>query len=91
MVIDITGGTENPQISAIQPMTYHRHWANATVMPDGNVIVTGGSAGNNNNDRYVTNPEIWNPRPVSGRWWRSPTSTRGCTTRPLCSCRTGAS
>ena len=35
-------------------------------MPDGNVIVTGGSRENNGNGGYVTNAEIWNPD--TGEW-----------------------
>lgn len=64
--VDITGGTANPVIAATEPMEYARHWGTATVMPDGNVIVTGGSRDNNGNGGYVTNPEIWNPD--TGEW-----------------------
>jgi hypothetical protein len=35
-------------------------------MPDGNVIVTGGSRENNGNGGYVTNAEIWHPD--TGEW-----------------------
>ncbi|RYC14845.1 LamG-like jellyroll fold domain-containing protein [Nocardioides zhouii] len=64
--VDITGGTAQPVVTATQPMKYARHWATSTVMPDGNVIVTGGSRENNGNGGYVTNAEIWNPD--SGQW-----------------------
>ncbi|MBA2890076.1 LamG-like jellyroll fold domain-containing protein [Nonomuraea soli] len=65
-VIDITGGTANPVITATQPMKYQRHWATSTLLPDGRVLVTGGSRVNNGNDGYVTNPEIWDP--ATGAW-----------------------
>jgi type 1 glutamine amidotransferase len=61
ITVDISGGTANPVLAATQPMKYARHWPTATVMPDGNVIVTGGSRENNGNGGYVTNAEIWNP------------------------------
>lgn len=66
--VDLTGpgGTADPIIQPTQPMEYARHWATSTVMPDGNVIVTGGSRNNNGNGGYVTNAEIWNPD--SGEW-----------------------
>jgi len=66
MTIDITGGTANPVVAPTQPMTYARHWATSTVMPDGKVIVTGGSRANNGNGGYVTNAEIWDP--ATGEW-----------------------
>ena len=47
-------------------MKYQRHWATATVLPDGDVMVSGGSRENNGNGGYVTNIEIWNPD--TGQW-----------------------
>ncbi|GAB2479915.1 hypothetical protein GCM10027063_22330 [Promicromonospora xylanilytica] len=64
--VDITGGTDAPVVEATEPMKHQRHWATSTVLPDGNVIVTGGSRANNGNGGYVTNAEIWNPD--TGRW-----------------------
>ncbi|WP_236666636.1 LamG-like jellyroll fold domain-containing protein [Nocardioides baculatus] len=61
LTVDISGGTDTPVVAATQPMKYARHWPTSTVMPDGNVIVTGGSRDNNGNGGYVTNAEIWNP------------------------------
>ena len=59
--VDITGGTANPVIAATEPMKYQRHWATSTVLPDGDVLVTGGGRENNGNGGYVTNAEIWDP------------------------------
>lgn len=64
--VDITGGTANPVVTATEPMKYQRHWATSTVLPDGQVIVTGGSRDNNGDGGYVTNAEIWNPE--TGKW-----------------------
>ena len=43
-VIDITGPT--PVLTDLPPMSQTRQWANATVMPDGRVFVSGGSSKN---------------------------------------------
>lgn len=64
--VDITGGTANPVIAPTQPMQYQRHWATSTVLPDGDVLVTGGGRENNGRDDTVTNPEIWDPE--TGEW-----------------------
>lgn len=66
LTVDITGGTDTPVVEATEPMKYARHWATSTVLPDGNVIVTGGSRDNNGNGGYVTTAEIWNPD--TGEW-----------------------
>lgn len=66
LTVDITGGTANPVVAAAQPMEYQRHWATSTILPDGNVIVTGGGRENNGRDDTVTNAEIWNPD--TGEW-----------------------
>ncbi|MDG4825162.1 ThuA domain-containing protein [Asanoa sp. WMMD1127] len=64
--VDITGGTASPVVTATRPMKYQRHWATSTVLPDGDVLVTGGGRENNGNGGYVTNAEIWDPD--SGTW-----------------------
>ncbi|MEV6301261.1 LamG-like jellyroll fold domain-containing protein [Actinoplanes sp. NPDC051861] len=64
--VDITGGTASPVITATKAMKYQRHWATSTVLPDGDVLVTGGGRENNGNGGYVTNPEIWDPD--TGNW-----------------------
>jgi type 1 glutamine amidotransferase len=65
MTVDITG-TGAPVVTATQPMKYQRHWPTSTVLPDGQVLVTGGSRDNNANGGYVTNAEMWNP--TTGQW-----------------------
>lgn len=59
--VDLTGagGTAAPALEATPPMQYQRHWATSTLLPDGDVLVTGGGRTNNGNDGVVTNPEIW--------------------------------
>ncbi|MFE7506640.1 LamG-like jellyroll fold domain-containing protein [Promicromonospora sp. NPDC057488] len=64
--VDITGGTDAPVVEKTEPMQYARHWATSTVLPDGDVIVTGGSRDNNGNGGYVTTAEIWDPE--TGEW-----------------------
>lgn len=59
--VDITGGTANPVVAATSPMKHQRHWPTATILPDGDVLVTGGSRENNGDGGYVTTAEIWNP------------------------------
>ncbi len=66
-IIDInptaTNPTGAPQFSEATAMTYGRQWANATVLPDGRVLVTGGTrVGNSvNTNDAVHQAEIWNP------------------------------
>lgn len=60
------GGTAEPVLAATEPMRYGRHWANATVLPTGEVLVTGGGVANNGAHGVATVPEIWNPD--TGEW-----------------------
>lgn len=63
-VIDINGS--NPEQSAASPMRYRRHWATSTVLPDGRVLVTGGSRVNNVLEGVASIAEIWDPE--TDRW-----------------------
>ena len=64
-VIDISGAA--PVLSEAAPMNFARHWGNATVLPDGRVVVTGGTAfGNNGGTDAVYAAELWNP--ATGSW-----------------------
>lgn len=64
-VIDINGAA--PAVNDTAPMTFGRAWANATVLPNGQVAVTGGSKWNDRGGGdVVLASEIWNPS--TGRW-----------------------
>jgi len=45
-IIDINGA--EPVVTETDPMQYARQWANSTVLPDGKVVVTGGTSFANN-------------------------------------------
>src|SRR5690606_34822448 len=64
-IIDING--EAPEIIETASMQFGRQWANATVLPTGQVVVTGGTArANNGGADAVKTAEIWDPE--SGLW-----------------------
>ena len=60
-VIDINGGT--PTFTSVAPMPVGLHWATATVVADGRVVVTGGGPGNNQLANANYNALIWDPAP----------------------------
>lgn len=53
----------DPQWRLAAPMKHARHHAVATSLPDGTVLVTGGTSSPGKNDRTgsVMNPELWDP------------------------------
>jgi hypothetical protein len=63
-VIDID--RPKPSYTRVAPMPLPLHWANATVIPDGRVVVTGGSQENNQLVGVSRRPLIWDPR--TGSW-----------------------
>ena len=65
-LIDVSDG--DPMITDASPMNFARHWADSTVLPDGTVLVTGGSERNNSlwGDGPVYAAEIWDP--LTDRW-----------------------
>jgi hypothetical protein len=69
--IDLNAGT--PEWQYTDSMTYGRRHMNATLLPDGRVLATGGtsSPGFNVPDGAVFEAEVWNP--VGGAWtvWAS--------------------
>ena len=60
-VIDLT--TPTPSWRTTAPMAFHRRHMNATMLPDGQVLVTGGTSGTgfNNATTPVKAAEMWNP------------------------------
>ena len=64
-IIDITSGV--PIVTPVAPMKHARHWANATVLPNGQVLVNGGSGVNNELVDVAHPAEIWDP---ATRAWR---------------------
>jgi YVTN family beta-propeller protein len=64
-VVDFNGPA--PVLTETAPMSYPRRLANSVVLPDGRVLVTGGTRlGNNGGADAVYAAEIWNP--ASGTW-----------------------
>jgi hypothetical protein len=66
-VIDINGAT--PTYKKMPSMPMSLHWANATVLADGNVVVTGGSQTDNQLVGVNTQALIW--KAATGSWTRS--------------------
>ena len=64
VVIDINGPT--PRVSATAPMPLGLHWHTGTVVPDGRVVVTGGSGQPNQLVGINFQALIWDPR--TGQW-----------------------
>lgn len=58
-VIDLN--VDPPQLTQVSDMNFGRHWADALVLPDGRVLVAGGSETNNENVGVAFAPEIWDP------------------------------
>lgn len=64
-VIDINGA--EPVLTETAPMSFPRQWANATVLPDGRVAITGGTRNaNDGGESAVYEAELWDP--ASGTW-----------------------
>jgi YVTN family beta-propeller protein len=62
--IDITGSS--PIVAQTQTMSSTRAWVNATVLADGKVVATSGSAVAGESTGYNNIAEIWNP--ATGQW-----------------------
>jgi hypothetical protein len=64
--IDLAAGT--PTWSAVASMAFHRRQTNATILPDGEVLVTGGTSacGATDESGAVFAPEAWDP--ATGQW-----------------------
>ena len=62
---DINGG--DPVITELSPMHQARQWANSIVLPNGRVLVTGGTRfADNGNPFAVFSAEVWDPE--TGSW-----------------------
>ena len=63
-VIDITGA--RPKVSETGALRSYRAWSDATVLADGQVLVTGGASRYQQLGAATNHAEIWNP--TTGRW-----------------------
>ncbi len=64
LVIDINGA--QPVVTTTQKLAAKRVWASSTVLPDGKVLVTGGSAADDQLVGVTNYAEIWDPQ--TGNW-----------------------
>ena len=64
VVIDINGAT--PKVTATKPLPYGLHWHTGTLVPDGRVVVTGGSGQPNQLVGINFQALIWDPK--TGNW-----------------------
>ncbi len=71
-VIDLSSGT--PVVTPTQSVSSQRRLMSTTLLADGQVLVTGGSAVWNQTVGVNTIAEIWNP--TTGQWMRGPAGTR---------------
>ena len=63
-VVDISSSP--PVVTDVANLSYDRIWGNATLLPDGEIIVTGGSGVSNELINVAYHAEIFNPS--SGTW-----------------------
>jgi hypothetical protein len=63
-LVDLTG--TSPVITQSGNVSQNRFWSSATVLADGEVVLSGGSAGWGTMDQVAYQPEIWNP--TTGLW-----------------------
>lgn len=64
LVIDVTSGT--PVVTPTQALSAQRYWGNATILPNGQVLASGGSRVDNELVDVVYTTEIWDPQ--QGTW-----------------------
>lgn len=72
-IIDLNFG-HRPWVRATTPMQRPRHWANATVLADGKVLVSGGSRVANSDTDVAYTAELYDPR--DRRWTEAAVATR---------------
>ena len=64
VVIDINGAT--PVVTSTQSMATQRQWVTATVLADGRVLATGGSAVDNQLTNVNNTAAVWDPNGANG-------------------------
>jgi hypothetical protein len=64
IIIDVRGSS--PVVTTTQSMSTKRMWVSGTILPDGKVLATGGSAKANELTGVNNAAEIWNP--ATGKW-----------------------
>ena len=69
-----TSTPAHPSVTALPQRSIGRHWGNATVMADGRVFVSGGSAVNNAATGVAYTSEIFDP--ATNSWSTGATATR---------------
>jgi hypothetical protein len=78
-VIDLNAGT--PSWRYVASMTQRRKHLNTTILPDGRVLVTGGSSGSEGTNEMSADPayesEVWDPATESWTTWASLSIYRG--------------
>ena len=72
VTIDIRG--PQPVVANTQPLTSQRQWVSTTVLADGRVLATGGSAEANALNDVNTSAELWDP--ATGTWTVGASSQR---------------
>jgi hypothetical protein len=65
IVVDVSD-SDSPVVSPSGTISQNRYWANATLLPDGRTLVTGGSMVANVMTGIAYQAELWNPR--TGQW-----------------------
>jgi hypothetical protein len=73
VTIDING--PRPAVEPAQSLPLPLHWANATILADGKVAVTGGSKNDFDPSSASFTPFIWNP--ATGKWSTGAATTSG--------------
>ncbi len=66
-IFDVSSGA--PVRNAAAPMTWGRQWHNMTMLPDGRVLVTGGSTTNNVLEGVRNEAEVWDPETNTWEVW----------------------
>ena len=73
VTIDLNG--TQPVVTEVAPLSQPRAWCNATVLPDGKVLVTGGSGAANQLVNVAYHAEIWDPG-NPGQWTRGASAAK---------------